>query len=343
MRRVIDRFGAWAAREPVVENRVQDSDEGCQLPGIHHVILATVFVGKQSTNWLLAVNRVRPSETEDCQSSHDEFGSVEAGMMSTVASILATHTRNHELFHEKEDLFLAAVRSLVSAIDAKDAYTCGHSERVALFSRRLGEEFGLDVAVCHQLYLGGLLHDVGKIGVQDATLSKRGRLTEEEFSEIKKHPVRGWEILVELENLTYVWPAVVHHHEHFDGSGYPDALAGDEIPLVARILAVADTYDALTSDRPYRQGMTQERAEAILREGAGTQWDPVVVDAMFQAMPDMIRIRREYQPHQPAERPRVRVSGTENSAPASAGTRGGGGLIAENNDLSRARSQAAAR
>jgi HD-GYP domain-containing protein (c-di-GMP phosphodiesterase class II) len=159
----------------------------------------------------------------------------------------------------------------------------------------LATELGQPEDACDRLYLSGLLHDVGKIGVSDAILNKPGRLTEEEFDEIKKHPDKGWSILQELHQLAYVLPGVLFHHERYDGRGYPDGLARDEIPLDGRILAVADAYDAMTSDRSYRKGMPQEKAEQILREGAGEQWDPDVIDAMFRAMDDVTWIRDTYK------------------------------------------------
>jgi HD-GYP domain-containing protein (c-di-GMP phosphodiesterase class II) len=209
--------------------------------------------------------------------------------------MMATHAANIGLFQEKERLLMDVVRAMVCSVEAKDEYTRGHSERVALFSKRLAQAIGFTDEECQRIYLTGLLHDVGKIGVSDATLNKPGRLTDEEFREIQQHPNCGWVILHDLEPLHYVLPGVLHHHERYDGAGYPDGLAGEDIPIDGRILAIGDAYDAMTSDRPYREGMPQERAEAILREGAGAQWDPRLVDVFFQIMPDIITIRANYQ------------------------------------------------
>jgi HD-GYP domain-containing protein (c-di-GMP phosphodiesterase class II) len=186
------------------------------------------------------------------------------------------------------------VRTLVSALDAKDAYTRGHSERVALFSKRIAEHLGYDDVATEKLYLSGLLHDVGKIGVSDAVLRKPDRLTPEEFAEIKRHPDEGWGILLELEQLRYVLPGVLHHHEQVNGTGYPDGLKGEQIPLDARIMAVADAYDAMTSDRAYRKGMPHEKAMEIIREGSGSQWDSDVVDAFLAVIDDITAIRYGY-------------------------------------------------
>lgn len=224
----------------------------------------------------------------------EEFGTVEAGRLQSVVTMLVTHGRNLRLVHEKDALLIGAIRSLIRAIDAKDAYTFGHSDRVALYAKRLAIEIGLSSQQCKQIYTTGLLHDIGKIGVPDSVLGKPGRLTDEEFELIKQHPTLGYKILRDLQHLDYTLGGVLHHHEHYDGTGYPKRLAGDDIPLFGRILAVADAYDAMTSDRPYRDGMPTDKAESILRNGSGTQWDPIVVDAMMAAISDIHEIRQSH-------------------------------------------------
>ena len=288
-------------QQALIKNRYEQTPEGAQFPNVKEFILVPLDKGRFTVGWLLALNRthrrIPKPDGAHWVLSDSEFGTVEASLLSSVASMLATHARNVELIQEKEALLVAVVRAMVSAIDAKDPYTCGHSERVALVGKRLGEELGLDARQCERLYLTGLLHDVGKIGVSDAVLRKPGKLSEEEFAEIQRHPDQGWSILQELDQLDYVFPGVLHHHESFNGRGYPDGLAGEQIPFVARILAVADSYDAMSSDRPYRKGMPQERVEEILKAGAGSQWDPNVVDAFFRVLGDVRRICATYQPH----------------------------------------------
>ena len=149
---------------------------------------------------------------------------------------------------------------------------------------------GLDPEQLNTLYMSGLLHDVGKIGIDDNVLRKPGKLTEAEYEHIKMHPTLGHKILKDIKQLDQVLPVVLHHHEQWDGGGYPYALEDEETPLLARITAVADAFDAMSSDRPYRQGMPDERLDDILREGAGTQWDPAVVDAFFAARDDIRKI-----------------------------------------------------
>lgn len=187
------------------------------------------------------------------------------------------------------------VRSFVAAIDAKDGYTSGHSVRVARYAVRLAIQMGCCGPILHTLFSAGLLHDLGKIGIDHRVLRKTGRLTDDEIEHIKQHPEIGCRILVALPSLQEVRPAVLYHHEKWDGSGYPHQLQGEAIPWMARVLAVADAYDAMTSDRPYRKGMAACRADQILRGDAGSHWDPAVVRAFFEAKPDMERIRRNQQ------------------------------------------------
>jgi putative nucleotidyltransferase with HDIG domain len=196
------------------------------------------------------------------------------------------------LYRQQSELLAGIVRALTSAIDAKDPYTCGHSDRVARIAVRLAEELGGDAKMLDSIYLAGLLHDIGKIGIDDSVLRKPGRLSDEEYAHIKRHVEIGHRILRDLHKLEDVLPVVLHHHESWDGDGYPNRLSFHEIPLAARIVAVADSYDAMSSDRPYRAGMPEEKIDAIFRAGAGKQWDPEVVAAFFRARDDIRAIAR---------------------------------------------------
>ena len=161
---------------------------------------------------------------------------------------------------------------------------------------RLAEELGCDAETLNTLYLSGLLHDIGKIGIDDNVLRKPGKLSDEEYSHIKRHPEIGHKILRDLGKLPEVLPAVLHHHESWDGSGYPQELTTEKIPLAARIVGVADAFDAMSSDRPYRKGMPDEKIDAIFRAGSGQQWDPQVVEAFFRARDDVRQIAQTDQP-----------------------------------------------
>lgn len=175
----------------------------------------------------------------------------------------------------------AAIRALAEAVDAKDEYTRGHSTRVAEYARDIARHLGLNEGDLELVYVTGTLHDVGKIGVPDHVLKKQDKLTDEEFEEIKKHPALGEKIVSQLPVLKDTLPGIRSHHERWDGRGYPDGLAGQEISLLARILAIADTFDAMTSDRPYRKGLPVSVAVEVITKGAGSQFDPSLMDAFL--------------------------------------------------------------
>jgi HD-GYP domain-containing protein (c-di-GMP phosphodiesterase class II) len=186
---------------------------------------------------------------------------------------------------ELRESYKATVRALSNAVEARDAYTGKHAERVTAYGIALARAAGLNTDSVPEIEFGFLLHDVGKVGVPDAILFKPGALSEDEFALIAQHPVIGSEILRGIEFLGDGKLVVRHHHERWDGDGYPDGLSGDEIPLAARVFAVADALDALTTDRPYRRGTRFSRARQEIRNHAGTQFDPEVV-AAFETIPD---------------------------------------------------------
>lgn len=175
---------------------------------------------------------------------------------------------------EMKELFIQTAEALVSAIDAKDQYTRGHSVRVATYAKQIAELSGLPEAECEEVYFAGLLHDVGKIGIPDGIINKAGRLTDEEFNEIKQHPVYGSTILNRINRLPYLSIGAKYHHERYDGKGYPTGLCGEDIPQMARIIAVADAYDAMTSKRSYRNTIPQQTVREEIIKGMGTQFDP---------------------------------------------------------------------
>lgn len=297
---VTDSLTSQLNGKPLVRNRVQPLELGYGIRSIRELIIVPVSTTLTRIGWLVAINRNK-QKTEHQPNpqwilSQNELGSRETSLLTTAAAILGSHSNNLSLFEEREKLLVNVVRALVSAIDSRDPYTCGHSERVALYARRLAVEIDLGEDVCEKIYLTGLLHDLGKIGIQDSVLKKDGPLTPEEFAEIQQHPELGWSILQGLEQFAYVLPGVLHHHERFDGQGYPDKLRGDETPLEGRLLAVVDAFDAMTSNRTYRPGMPVEKAIDILAEGAGTQWDAELVDAFLRIMPDIQEIRDSYRP-----------------------------------------------
>ncbi|MDQ2870429.1 MAG: HD domain-containing protein [Acidobacteriota bacterium] len=184
---------------------------------------------------------------------------------------------------ENHELFLASIRALAEAIDAKDPYTRGHSERVSAYAATLAREMGLPVDEVERIRLSALLHDVGKIGVDDSIIRKPTALTEQEFAAMKTHPIKGAAIMSAIPQLADVIPGMKYHHEKWTGGGYPEGLSGEQIPMQARIVTVADTFDAMTTTRPYQQAMEIGYVVERIRQFAGVRYDPVVVDAFVRA------------------------------------------------------------
>ena len=183
---------------------------------------------------------------------------------------------------EVADLSLQVVQAMADAVDAKDTYTNGHASRVAKYSRMIAEKFGYSEKQQSDIYMIGLLHDVGKIGVPDEVINKPGRLTDEEFDKIKQHPSVGSKILENIKAMPGLSVGARSHHERYDGKGYPDRLSGNDIPEEARIIAVADAYDAMSSYRSYRDKLPQDKVRSEIEAGKGTQFDPVFADIMLK-------------------------------------------------------------
>jgi putative nucleotidyltransferase with HDIG domain len=189
-----------------------------------------------------------------------------------------------EAADQNHELFLGSIRMLAAAIDEKDPYTRGHSGRVAKYSILIAQQLGLSSAELEKIRISALLHDVGKIGVDDRVLKKPGALTSEEFELMKQHPLKGANIMRPVAQLKEMLPGIELHHEHVDGGGYPHGLEGDEIPLMARIIAVADTLDAMTTNRPYQTAMDLEFAMNRILQLTNTKFDAAVVDALGRAV-----------------------------------------------------------
>jgi putative nucleotidyltransferase with HDIG domain len=212
------------------------------------------------------------------------YESVDLELLSSLSRTAGIALENANLFRELQETCLGIIRTLLSTLEAKDAYTRGHTERVAMYSVTVAEELGVASEDLENIRIGATLHDIGKLGVMDKVLNKPAALDREERLHIMSHPARGAAI---LEGIRFLEPAVDlvrHHHEYLDGSGYPDGLSGDEISIGARIVAVADAFDAMTSGRVYMQAMGVARAIEALRKRAGQQWDPKVIDALERVM-----------------------------------------------------------
>jgi hypothetical protein len=283
--------GGWLARFPQVAN-----------------VLALPVGDATPAGWLIALNKKAapapaPAAPDGAEPAHDapgavaeagaaSFRRVDAALLTPFAALLGCLDRASQRYDYLKDLLVGLTRSLTAAIDAKDSYTYGHSERVARIAVELGRELGLRDDELSDIYLTGLLHDIGKIGIRDSVLCKRDKLTDEEFEHIKEHVKIGYRILADLRAIAHLLPGVLYHHERIDGGGYPEGLAGTAIPFLARILAVADSYDAMSTSRPYRAAMPPARVEAIIQQGAGSQWDKAVVDAFVRCKERVLAIRQ---------------------------------------------------
>jgi HD-GYP domain-containing protein (c-di-GMP phosphodiesterase class II) len=309
-------LAACIARSPerdetglVLSNQVQGKSWGTRFPNLCNLLAYAVSHQSHVVGWVIALNKLESGADSGSPSVegvlHDEavdqspsagrrlgFRRSDAALLSPFVALLDLHARSSENYQDIRNLLVGLTRSLTSALDAKDSYTYGHSERVARIAVELGRELDLDEDELGDVYLAGLLHDIGKIGVSDAILGKRERLTPEEFEEIKRHTTIGYSILADLRQIRSLLPGVLYHHEHYDGGGYPDGLVGEKIPLLARLLAVADAYDAMSTTRPYRPAMPYERVEEILTLGAGTQWDKRIVDAFLRCRHRIHAIRQ---------------------------------------------------
>lgn len=237
--------------------------EGSGRP-ITQVMVGPVFSGE---NFVCAIVIVRGSDVA-------EFHASDMSVIESLSTFCGDLIRNHRLVRELGEMSVAMVRSLVNAVDEKDPYTSGHSLRVAYYAMLLGKELNLVKVDLQMLQWSALLHDVGKIGIREAVLNKEGKLTVEEFDHIKEHPVRGYHIVKEVRQLSDALDGVLHHHERYDGSGYPTKLAHEDIPLQARIVQIADVFDALTSTRSYRPAFDWRKALSIMEEEAGKTIDP---------------------------------------------------------------------
>jgi HD-GYP domain-containing protein (c-di-GMP phosphodiesterase class II) len=211
-----------------------------------------------------------------------DFDSQDSKMLNSIANESAIFLENAMLYDDVHGLMMGLLHSLTSAVDAKDAYTNGHSERVAALARQLTLEAGLGEELAERIYMAGLLHDVGKIGVPESVLHKTGRLTPEEFEQMKKHPRIGARILADVKQIRDLIPGVLHHHERYDGNGYPSGLAGEKIPLMGRVICLADCFDAMTSNRTYRKALPLEVALTEIRRCSGTQFDPGLAEAFLR-------------------------------------------------------------
>jgi len=253
--------------------RLPPFDRKLALAGIES-LLAIPLVSKDAVNGVLMLGN----------SKGGRFVREDAFAIEKIASQMAVALENARLFEEMRSLFISTVASLANAIDAKSPWTKGHSERVMHSAATIAQEMGFDELLIERVRLGGLLHDIGKIGIIEALLEKPTTLDEDEFPPMRLHPEKGVAILAPISQLQNVLPGILHHHERYDGTGYPGRLKGRDIPQEARIITVADAFDAMVSERPYKKGYSKTAALAELRRHAGSQFDPAVVECFCRYM-----------------------------------------------------------
>ena len=295
----------WDPSEYLILNDLRSCGWGARFPRIINLIALSVDE-KDGGGWLIALNK-SDSTAADRSPGMDgrtaraslpatppdrpiadrrevvPFRRIDAAVLMPFRSLLGLQSRSSHRQSQVQELFAGLIRSLTAAIDAKDPYTRGHSERVARVAVELASELELPEPDLGDVYLAGLLHDIGKIGISDSLLCKREPLTAEELMQIRQHVPIGCRILGEFREISHLLPLVLSHHERYDGMGYPHGLSGEAIPLLGRVLAVADSYDAMNTPRPYRAALVRDRIEKSLVEGRNRQWDGKVVDAFFRA------------------------------------------------------------
>jgi HD-GYP domain-containing protein (c-di-GMP phosphodiesterase class II) len=285
---------------PLVCNAAVATTWGRAFPRVAN-LLAMPVSDPGPVGWVLAINKQdtngaegkSPADsTKDSPKAAALIGPVDIERLSPFVGLLELHLRSFARYGDVKELLVGLTKSLTAALDAKDSYTYGHSERVARITVELGRELGFSPDDLSELYLMGLLHDVGNLGVKESILSKPEKLTPEEFDHIKQHVTIGYSILSDLGPVRHLLPGILYHHENYDGSGYPDGLVGEAIPLVARILAVAEACDSMSNKRPYRDALPYRLVEETLVEGSGKQWDPQVVQALLRCRHRIHTIRQ---------------------------------------------------
>jgi len=281
---ILSKHPACKDDAPLFLNHVKDLSWSVRFPKVETLLALPILDGAHA-GWLIALNKGQGGAVLPFRRS-------DAALVLPFAALARVQLGATQRFHEYKELVVGLARALTTALDAKDSYTFGHSERVARIGVELGKTLELGGDELNDIYLAGLLHDVGKIGVPDAVLTKHEPLTPEEFDCVRQHVTIGYTILADLRAIRNLLPGVLYHHERWDGQGYPEGLTGEKIPLLARVLAVADAYDAMSTERPYRTALPLAEVERRLQEGAGSQWDPQIVAALMRCRQRIHAIRQ---------------------------------------------------
>jgi len=266
---------AIKSREPVLQNNITTDPRYAPWRD------SAVKRGYRSSAAFPVIEEDEVAGVLNVYTAYDEFPDKDIGFLQSFANLCASYIKNSELVASLQELFLGTVNALSETISAKSQWTGNHLDRVTNYAVDIGKEMGLNEKDLKDLNLASLLHDIGKIGTYEAILNKPAKLTSDEFNLIKLHAGKGAEMLSTIRQLKEIVPSIKYHHERYDGKGYPEGLKGEEIPVLARILCVADAVDSMLADRPYRKGLTMREIVEELRKGSGTQFDPLVIKAFL--------------------------------------------------------------
>lgn len=286
-------IAGWVAEhhQPLIINDVQsdsrffkDADKKSGFV-TKNMICVPVKTKEKSIGVLQAINKHVPADIRHVKDA--SFNNDDLDILTALSNQVAIAIENARLYDELRETFYATIHAFAETIEKRDPYTAGHTKRVMNYSLAIGRMIGLSKKEMENLKLSAILHDIGKVGIRDDVLLKNDKLTSDEFKKIMMHTIFGSEILNHIRQLKSVVPGVKYHHEKHDGSGYPDGLGGNNIPIIARIIAVADTFDAMTTDRPYRKGLSLDAAFEELKKMSGSQFDPEVVNAFLKAYKEM--------------------------------------------------------
>jgi len=264
-------------KQPILMNNFNASFENKDISeNIKSLLIVPLIVHRDIIGIVCLSNKLNPLRTKVTNFSNEDLKLLKSLIPQSAISL-----ENYIIYNNIQSLFMNIIKSLIASIDAKDQYTAGHSERVTSIAQLIGNEMNLNHKDKTDLKIGAILHDIGKIGISEQILCSKNKLTNEEFEVIKSHPIKGEEILKHIEEFRQIIPCVKYHHERFDGRGYPEGLVGEKIPLLARIIAVADTFDAITSNRTYRNKRDLDFAIEEIERCSSTQFDPKIVEAFL--------------------------------------------------------------